>query len=561
MDSIYKKLRSDFAKSPKIVIERSSAIENDHSDRPDILFTLSEAFVAVGNHKEAKRVAQKCLNGKMPIAMAFQFCRHLMNLGMVHESSTISIRTFLKAGKPLKYAAKVLYTAIHVCNWPLVKEITERFLVEYKKNNHKEIQETPRTHLLWCEDLKINNQVLHQFAEQCYPKFSNKIKKSKGISDRKIKVGYMSSDYRNHPSAQLLKGLIKAHNRDEFEIIAYDTGYDDGSDLRKETLGYFDRTEILFGLEDKKAIEKLKNDDLDIVVEINGLTSHTKIGLLSERPVPVQIAYLGFPGTVGGRFIDYIIADTHVAPDDALNMYREKIIRIEKTYQVNDYDFSLVNQLSPLTRSELGFSDSALILGMFNNCNKITEECWQTWMLILKKIPHAVIWMLQPNTLAAENLRKSANLLGVNPNRVIFAPRLDREKHYQRLKVCDLVLDPWPYGGHTTTADALFAGIPALTREGNNFASRVSGGLMIAAGLPGWIVKDKEAYVQAAINLVRNPELLIKTKQYLNEKRDKLNIFNSKSKALQLEVAYKKIINNRLAGLPDQHITTRLARK
>jgi predicted O-linked N-acetylglucosamine transferase (SPINDLY family) len=276
--------------------------------------------------------------------------------------------------------------------------------------------------------------------------------------------------------------------------------------------------------------------------------------------VPIQIAYLGFPGTVGGRFIDYIIADTHVAPDAALNTYREKIIRIEKTYQVNDYDLSMLNQLKPLTRKELGFSDSALILGMFNNCNKITEECWQTWMLILKKIPHAVIWMLQPNALAAENLHKSAKSLGVNSNRIIFAPRLDRDQHYQRLKICDLVLDPWPYGGHTTTADALFAGIPALTREGKNFAARVSGGLMIAAGLPGWIVKDKEAYVQAAVNLVRNPDLLIKTKQFLNENRNKLNVFNSKSKALQLEAAYKKIISNRLEGLPDQHITTKLSK-
>jgi predicted O-linked N-acetylglucosamine transferase (SPINDLY family) len=167
-----------------------------------------------------------------------------------------------------------------------------------------------------------------------------------------------------------------------------------------------------------------------------------------------------------------------------------------------------------------------------------------------------VIWMLQPNTLAVENLRKSAAELGVNPSRIIFAPRLERDQHYKRLKICDLVLDPWPYGGHTTTADALYAGIPALTREGGNFAARVSGGLMIAAGLPGWIVKDKEAYVQAAVNLVKNPELLIKTKQYLRENRNKLNIFNSKIKAIQLESAYKKIIANRLEGKPDQHITT-----
>jgi len=556
MDKILKKIRTELAKSPSLIIQQAEDLENKYPSRPDILFALSEAYVAVGNHKEARRVAQKCLNGQMPIAMAFSFCRHLMNLGMVNESSTISTRTFQNAGKPLKHAAKVLYTAIHVCNWPVVKELTNRFLQEYEKKNFKEIQETPRTHLLWCENLKINNQVLNHFAEQCYPQYSQKIKPVKPTSGRKIKVGYMASDYRNHPSSQLLKGLIKAHNRDEFEIIAYDTGYDDGSNLRKEILSYFDRTEILFGLDDKAAIEKLNKDDLDILVEINGLTSHTRIGLLAERPVPIQIAYLGFPGTVGGRFIDYVIADSHVAPDDVLGLYREKIIRIQKTYQVNDYDLSNDDQVETISRKELGFSDTTLILGMFNNCNKITEECWQTWMQILNKIPQAVIWMLQPNTLAVENLRKSAAELGVNPSRIIFAPRLERDQHYKRLKICDLVLDPWPYGGHTTTADALYAGIPALTREGGNFAARVSGGLMIAAGLPGWIVKDKEAYVQAAVNLVKNPELLIKTKQYLRENRNKLNIFNSKIKAIQLESAYKKIIANRLEGKPDQHITT-----
>jgi predicted O-linked N-acetylglucosamine transferase (SPINDLY family) len=277
--------------------------------------------------------------------------------------------------------------------------------------------------------------------------------------------------------------------------------------------------------------------------------------------VPIQIAYLGFPGTVGGRFIDYIIADPYVVPDESLKHYREKIIRIEKTYQVNDYDLGAIDTLPRLSRKDLGFSDATFILGMFNNCNKITQECWQTWMEILKKIPQAVIWMLQPNVLATENLRKAAQQLGVNPQRIIFAPRLDRDRHYQRLKICDLVLDPWPYGGHTTTADALYAGIPALTREGHNFAARVSGGLMIAAGLPGWIVKNEDAYIQAAVNLVKNPDLLVKTKEYLNENRSRLNIFNSKVKALQLEAAYKKIINNRLEGKPDEHITIQYGRK
>jgi predicted O-linked N-acetylglucosamine transferase (SPINDLY family) len=281
--------------------------------------------------------------------------------------------------------------------------------------------------------------------------------------------------------------------------------------MRHEILNNFDCPRILHGKDETKSTEIIKLDELDILVDLNGLTTLSKIGLLKHRLAPIQISYLGFPGTVGGRFIDYIIADKYVIPDSHLPYYKEKIIRIKKTYQVNDYDLQSIVKIKK--RNEYGLTDQEFVLGMFNNANKISHGAWSTWMNLLKELPHAILWLLQPNPLAQKNLMDLAKLQGVDQRRIKFAGYLPRNEHFGRLAVCDLILDPWPYGGHTTTSDALFMGVPVVAKEGSNFASRVSGSLLMAAGLPGWIVPDELSYFNAICNLYKDREPLIATKK------------------------------------------------
>jgi predicted O-linked N-acetylglucosamine transferase (SPINDLY family) len=550
---VLKKSRQLYKSHPKQAMSYLEEQVKNYPDQAELLLMYSESQNNQGMQKQARETAKQCLAlKKMPMSTALSLSRLMTTLGMEKDAIRVAKNVYLNNGEPLALATKVLLTATSTCEWDLVEKITGQLLKHYQSDAWKSTVETPRTHLLWCADEAINNRVFQYFATSLYPKWSGDKPLPLQLNGRKIKIGYMSSDYRNHPTAQLIKGLIREHDKEKFQIIAYDTGYDDKSAMRKETLDLFDRVEVLNEKNDDEAIEILKRDQVDVVIELNGLTASSRMGILASHPVPVQIAYLGFPGSVGGRFMDYVIADSYVIPKEHEKYYAEKILRIEKTYQANDH----VKEKWPekVHKRTFGFADDVLVLGMFNNANKVTDLVWKTWMDILQRLPHAVLWMLKPNEAAQENLVNGALKHNINPNRIIFAPRLGRESHFQRVAACDLILDPWPYGGHTTTSDSLFAGVPVVTLKGTNFASRVSSGLIIAAGLPGLVAENIEEYIDGVVRLSNTPGLLEKAKHYLIENRDKLNIFDSQSKARQLEQAVMTILERRIQGLPDVHI-------
>jgi len=551
--SVLKQGRILYKTNPKKAFDYLNQHAEHYNNQSEFLLLFAEAQNNQGMQKAARETVKKCLDlKKMPMSTALSLSRLMTTLGMEKDAIRVAKNVYLGNGEPLALATKVLLTATSTCEWDLIKKITKQLSDHYGSDSWKSTVETPRTHLLWCSDEAVNNRVFQYFAHSLYPKWNSTKPKVNPIDGRKIKIGYMSSDYRNHPTAQLIKGLIREHDKKRFEVLAYDTGYDDKSALRKETLDLFDRFVILSDKDDQEAIKILQDDNLDVIIELNGLTASSRMGILATHPVPVQIAYLGFPGSVGGRFMDYVIADSYVIPAENEKYYAEKILRIEKTYQANDH----IHEKWPkkVSKSSFGFPDDVLVLGMFNNANKVTEIVWKTWMEILQRLPHAVLWMLKPNEAAQENLIQGAKKCNINPSRIIFAPRLGRESHFQRVAACDLILDPWPYGGHTTTSDALFAGVPVVTLKGTNFASRVSSGLIIAAGLPGLVAESLDEYIEGVVRLSTTPGLLEKAKNYLVENRKKLNIFDSQSKAKQLENAILKILERRIQGSPDVHI-------
>ncbi len=548
LQELKKLIRND----PKNAIQKLEKIYSINKNNYQFLMVMVDQYSLHGQNKRAREIALELIKLANNEKQKLNLVRTLTRLGLIKEANKM-MEEGAVGQIQLQDASKILFTATQVCDWEKIRQSTEVLLDHYKSEKWNSAVETPRTHLLWCSDEKINNKVFQLFAGSQHGK-SNKniIEKIKPLSGRKIKLGYMSSDFRNHPTAQLIKGLLAAHNKEEFELIAYDTGYDDKSEMRKETLQLFDRVELLYEKNDAEAEEFLRNENLDVIIELNGLTQGARLGILKNHPVPIQIDYLGFPGSVGGGGIDYIIADSYVLPAGVDKYYSEKIIRIEKTYQANNHMNE--KQLEPLSRQQLGFSSDAFIMGMFNNCNKISGPTWKTWVQILKRVPRSVLWMLVPNDVAQVNLKNSLKEEGVDPRRLIFAPRKDRLEHFQRMSVCDVMLDPWPYGGHTTTSDALYSGVPVIALEGKNFASRVSGGLLTAAGLPGLVVKSIEDYINGVVRLSNDDQLLNQIKQYLIRTKSTSSIFNNTVKARQIEQAIKIIINNRIKGLPDKSI-------
>lgn len=464
------------------------------------------------------------------------------------------------SGGDIRLASYTLRVALQCADWALSERIIAQLSQAHAEGRTKEAAETPRTHVLWCADEAINMKVISTFAAKLYPQREALVTQPwPHDGKRKLRVGYLSSDYRDHATSLLALGMMRHHDHNRLELFAYCTSYDDGSALRRDMLNRFTKARTVARMTDRQAADLIVKDRIDVLIDLNGLTEGTRHGIMAWRPAPVQMAYLGYPGTVGGRFVDYVIGDDYTVPEGAEKVFPEKIIRIPPTYQINDYQ---ARYLPPApSRTQLGLPQGAPVIGMFNNVNKVGPVVWQTWMRVLQQVPEAVFWMLDPGDVAAKYLKAAAQKAGVDVTRMVFAPKLKQEKHLARLRQCDLVLDPWPYGGHTTTSDALFAGVPVVALQGTNFASRVSGGLLLAAGLGNLVLPDVDAYVAASVSLLKQPETLKRFKTHLLQKRDRLPVFDAPTRTRQLEAAYLAAYQRAIKGLPPDHLRVKIGGK
>lgn len=479
--------------------------------------------------------------------------RQLVEIGLILARAGEQARGLAAAkagyealGSPLEHATSVLRIALQAADWQTSSALTAQLAQAHREGRTREAAETPRTHLLWCADEATNLAVFGAFARRNFPARSTLAGAARPARGRRMRIGYLSSDYRDHATSLLFQGLMRHHDRSRYELFAYCIGWDDGSPLRRQLLGRFDHVRLLGALSDQAAAKEIAADRLDILVDLNGLTEGMRMGILAWRPAPTQVAYLGFPGSVGGRFVDFVVGDAQVMPPGCDALYPEKLVRLERTYQVNDYAARQLPRKP--SRAALGLPPRGLVAGMFNNVNKVGPEAWGAWMAILKAAPQALLWVLDPGTTARENLRRATAAAGVELQRLVFAPKMPQQAHLARMQHCDLMLDPWPYGGHTSTADALFAGVPVVALEGTNFASRVSGSLLRAAGLRQLVHPDRDAYVRAAVELLERPEALARSKQYVREITPQNDVFDARTKARQLEGAYEDIHGRAAAG-------------
>jgi hypothetical protein len=480
-------------------------------------------------------------------------CNLLVRLENGTRALEAAKKAYAELGQPLRWTASLLYIALKVADWPTAGRLIGTLQAAYAEGRLDEARESPRTHLLWCGDEATNLAVIQAWSRRHLPLPAHAVPPVPPPSaGRRLRVGYLSSDFREHPTARLVNGLFRHHDRDRFELYMYCSGWDDGSPLRKAVASHFDHLHSVAGLSDAEAARLIRSHGIDVLVELNGPTRAHRMGILAHRPAPVQIDYLGWPGSVGGRVVDYVVGDLYTVPPGAEAGYPEKVIRLRETYQVNDYRG---RTLPPApSRAQVGLPDGVPVLGMFNAINKVRAEVWGVWMQILKAVPEAVLWLLDPGVAARCTLARLTHAYGIDPKRVIAAPPLPQAAHLARLQSCDLMLDPWPYGGHTSTSDALFAGVPVLALEGRNFAGRVSGGLLRAAGLEALVQPDAARYARAAVGLLRSPEALAAVRRAVAEKVPRSDVFDARAKARQLEAAYRQAVDWAAAGQPPQHI-------
>ncbi|GAA5177675.1 tetratricopeptide repeat protein [Niveibacterium umoris] len=351
----------------------------------------------------------------------------------------------------------------------------------------------------------------------------------------RLRIGYVSADYHNHATAHLMLGLFSRHDRARVEVIGFSYGHDDGSHYRRRIVEDCDAFHDLSALSDREAALAIRACDIDIVVDLKGYTGSARPAIFAWRPAPIQVQWLGYPGTLGAPWFDYIIADRVVIPDEALADYSEQVVWMPGSYQVNDSEQPMA--ASP-TRAECGLPEGAFVFCCFNSPYKIDARIFAIWMDLLRQTPGSVLWLYAGNPTAIANLRREAEAQGVSGSRLVFAPPLPKAEHLARHVHADLFLDTLYYNAHTTGSDALWAGVPVITVPGATFAARVGASLAHALGMPELITPDLDSYRALALQFAHEPARLQAMRDRVQTLRSRCSLFDTASFARALDAAY-----------------------
>lgn len=372
-------------------------------------------------------------------------------------------------------------------------------------------------------------------------------------SDGRITVAYLSADFHEHATAYLAAELFELHDRDRFRVVACSYGPDDGSPTRRRLVAAFDAFRDIRGSDAEQVQAMLTAEGVHILVDLKGYTRHVRFDLLARRMAPVQVAYLGYPGTMGGDVMDYVIGDRFVTPPEHQPLYRERLVIMPDSYQANDRRRPLDAPVPD--RAACGLPPDGFVFCAFNAPFKITPALFGVWMRVLARVPGSVLWLQQAGRDGAGNLRREAARRGVDPDRLVFAPHRPQAEHLARYRLADLFLDSFPYTGHTTVSDALWMGLPVVTRMGETFASRVAAGLLNAAGLPETVTTALDGYEALAVRLAGDPATLAGYRRRLAAARATAPLFDSPRFTRHLESAYRTMWDRHAAGLPPESFT------
>ena len=437
-----------------------------------------------------------------------------------------------------------------ICDWASFDELTNQAItriVQYEKVF------TPGQAFATIGDPAIIQQATLIYVDAKYPNRSTPKDIVKHPSRDKIRIGYYSADYHSHATMLLMAGLFEKHDRSKFEIMAFSFGPDqDGDDTRKKVVSSFDQFIDVRTMTDQEVAALSRELEIDIAVDLKGFTKDCRTDIFSFRAAPIQVNYLGYPGTMGAGYMDYIIADPTLVPQEFQKFYTEKIVYLPDSYQVNDAKRQVADVA--FTRQELGLPSNGFVFCCFNNNYKITPGIFDCWMRILERVEGSVLWLFEDNPQVSGNLRREAVRKGVDADRLVFAGRAPLPEHLARHRSADLFLDTLPCNAHTTASDAIWAGLPVLTLIGESFAGRVAASILNAVHLPELITSSEEEYEAMAIELALNPEKLDELKQKLDNNRLTAPLFDIDSYTRHIETAYREMYNRYHLDLPPDHI-------
>ncbi|MDA9802010.1 hypothetical protein N9C88_06185, partial [Candidatus Pseudothioglobus singularis] len=358
----------------------------------------------------------------------------------------------------------------------------------------------------------------------------------------KIRVGYFSADFKMHPVATLTAELYETHDRAQFEIHAFSFGPDTNDEMNLRIKAGVDHFHEVRSKSDQDIALLARSLEIDIAIDLGGYTADSRTGIFAMRAAPIQVNYLGYPGTMGAKYMDYIIADQTLIPKDQRKYYTEKVVYLPDSYQANMNKLNVTKNL--FSRKELGLPTAGFVYCCFNNEFKITPDIFNIWMKILQSVEGSILWLFEKNADSTKNLKREAMKNGISKKRLIFAKKMPLELHLRRIQQADLFLDTLPYNAHTTSSDALRMGLPVITCIGNSFASRVAASLLDAVKLPELITTTPNEYQSLSIELAKNPIKLKAIKDKLALNIYKSTLFDAQLFTKNLEHAYERMCDS-----------------
>lgn len=442
-----------------------------------------------------------------------------------------------------------------ICDWSQdrarLRSVIENWANEPANPAFEGINPFIAWHIAMPESIRL--AVTQSYAQRLINEASGRrlVPSSRPSHRRRLRVGYLSADFHNHPTMHLMRGMFGRHNRERFEIFAYSLGPDDASAYRRQVIADTEHFADIGDLAPVAAARRIHADAIDVLIDLKGFTLAASPGILARRAAPVQITWLGYPATIGSGLADYAIVDRIVAPAAAAAFFGEKLIRMPHCYQVNDDGQEIA--AGAVSRSEFGLPPEGFVFACFNNSYKIEPDVFDAWMRILARVPGSVLWLFRSNIWCEANLRREAKTRGVDPARLVFADARPKPEHLARLRLADLILDTFLYNAHTSASDALWAGVPLVTRLGDGFPARVAASVLEAARLPQLVSRGLEEYVELAVRLASRPAELEAIKEHLSSQRLRLPLFDTGRFVRHLESAIETAWRRHVEGRSPEH--------
>lgn len=523
------------------------------------------AWINLARALQALRQAPEAIDAyRRGLAIEPRQADALANLGNLY----LAERDYAAALEVLEQAAAVgspdwvarynLATArMHLCDWRGVRELRTQLIDPLLSDRGQASRFPVVPHMLPvdvspAEELYFAKLQAAMFVSRQKADAFSLVPAKRSAVDRRLRIGYVSSDVRDHATMHLMAGLFELHDRNRIVTHVYASGSDDGSALRRRVVSGADSFIDITSLDDAAAARRITQDGIDILIDLKGYTGDTRIGIFVYRPAPVQVTWLGYPATLGADFIDYVITDPILTPPELQTCFTEQFAYLPDTYQVTSHD--LLEQRPTPTRAACGLPANGFVYCGFTNLYKIEPGIFSCWMRILQQVPGSVLWLYEGPLQARENLVREAAQRGVGSERLVFAPIRLKADHLARHRLADVFLDTYLLGGHTTASDALWAGVPVLTCPGRRMSGRVAASLLHAVDMPELIMPSLAVYEQAAVRLGHEPALVAVLKQKLQSKAASAPLFDRSRFVKNLEVLYAKLWQRHEAGLPPEMI-------